>query len=77
MNTIDDLPDDVAAELTVRAARRGQSLEEYVREYLAELARRPGNAELMRQVRERKRRYGLPLRTEDIVAHIAEGRDER
>ena len=75
--TIDDLPDDVAAELTVRAARRGQSLEEYVREYLSDLARRPDNAELMRLVRERKTRLGAAVSAEDIVRDIHDGRGRR
>lgn len=75
--TIDDLPDDVAAELAARAARLGQSLEEYVRGYLADLARRPENAELMRLVRERKTRLGAAVSAEDIVRDIHDGRERR
>ena len=75
--TIDELPDEVAAELTVRATRRGQSVERYVREYLVEVAGRPDNAELVRLVRERKSRFGTAVSAEDVVRDIHDERERR
>jgi plasmid stability protein len=39
--TIHDVPDETRVELAARAARAGQSLEEYVRGRLVALAQRP------------------------------------
>lgn len=41
------------------------------------MASRADNAELLRQVRERKGRYGAPLGAESIVNDVAEGRRDR
>jgi plasmid stability protein len=45
--SVPDIPDDVRAQLAARAAARGQSLPEYVRDQLAELARRETNREVL------------------------------
>ena len=44
--TIHDVPDETHDELAARAARAGQSLQEYVRARLIELARRPDRVDL-------------------------------
>lgn len=67
--TIRDLPEDTHRELAARAARGGQSLQEYLRGELIELARKPDVASLMARVSERKRRTGQRLSRDVIVAH--------
>ncbi|MGY1915834.1 FitA-like ribbon-helix-helix domain-containing protein [Blastococcus sp. SYSU DS0973] len=51
--TIRDVPDDVADELAMRAARAGQPLHEYLRSQLVALARRPGPEPLWDRVQQR------------------------
>jgi plasmid stability protein len=53
--TIRHVPDDVRNELAARAARQGQSLQEYMLGEVTRLAAKPSVAELMAEVRERKR----------------------
>jgi plasmid stability protein len=52
--TIGEVPDEVREELAARAALSGRSLEEYVRDELIALARRPSAAVWMARVRARK-----------------------
>jgi plasmid stability protein len=52
--TIGEVPDDVREELAARAALSGRTLEEYVREELIALTRRPSAAVWMARVRARK-----------------------
>lgn len=75
--TIRDVPPEIRDELAARAARAGRSLQEHLRLELIEMASRADNAELLRQVRERKGRYGAPLGAESIVNDVAEGRRDR
>ncbi|MEX2372818.1 MAG: hypothetical protein WD800_03370, partial [Dehalococcoidia bacterium] len=56
-------------ELAARAALAGQSLQEYLRAQLVDLARRPSAATLMREVAERKRRTGTRLSADAILAY--------
>jgi plasmid stability protein len=65
--TIRDVPDDIRDELAARAARAGQSLQEYVRARLVELARRPSPAELWDRVQHRVLTTGTELPAEQIV----------
>jgi plasmid stability protein len=52
--TIGEVPDEVREELAARAALSGRSVEEYVRDELIALARRPSAAVWMARVRARK-----------------------
>jgi plasmid stability protein len=52
--TIGEMPDDVREELTARAALSGRSLEDYLRDELIALARRPSAALWISRVRARK-----------------------
>lgn len=71
--TIPNVPDAIREALEARAARSGQSLQEYLRgELIAlagrpSLAERPDNEELWDRIRERKRRSGVTLTTEEIL----------
>jgi plasmid stability protein len=51
--TIRDVPDEIRDELAARAARAGQSLQEYLRAQLTELATRPSPDALWDRVRHR------------------------
>jgi plasmid stability protein len=67
--TIRDVPEETRAELAVRAARSGRSLQEYLRAQLIELARRPDATALVARIRDRKARTGTMLPPERILAH--------
>ena len=51
--TIRDVPDDVRDELAARAARAGQSLQEYLRAMLMDSAARPQVADVIARARVR------------------------
>jgi len=53
--TIRDVPKAVRDELAARAARAGQSMQEFLRAELERLAARPSVEAWLEQVRERKR----------------------
>ncbi len=65
--TIRDVPDETRDELAARAARAGQSLQEYVRAQLNELARRPSPVDLWDRVEHRMRVTGSRVTAEDIL----------
>lgn len=51
--TIRDVPDEVRDELAARAARAGQSLQEYLRGMLVDSAARPAVADVIARARAR------------------------
>ena len=63
-----DLPDDVRNELAARAARRGRSLEQYLRDMLTEDASVPDPDDWITQVRAHAVAGGASLRIEDVLA---------
>lgn len=65
--TIRDVPDETRDELAARAARAGQSLQEYLRIQLTELARRPSADELWKRVHHRVTATGTRLPAADIL----------
>jgi hypothetical protein len=62
------------AELSARAARNGQSLQEHLRSRLIDIARRPDAKELMAQISERKERTGTQLSAAKILKYRDQGR---
>lgn len=72
--TIRHIPEDTHAELAARAARRGQSLQEYLRSQLLELVRRPDARTLMGRVDDRKKTAGTRLPADRIIEHRDRGR---
>ena len=66
--TIRDVPDETRDELAARAARAGQSLQEYVRAQLNALVAVPDQAELWDRVRHRLQATGSHVSTADILA---------
>lgn len=67
--TIRNVPDDVRNELAARAARAGQSLQEYLRLQLGALAKKPALPDLVAEVRRRKAAAPTTLPAEQILAH--------
>ena len=65
--TIRGVPDDTRAELAARAARKGQSMQEFLREHLVELAARPDVDELLERIRRRKAMFGGGPTAEQIL----------
>jgi plasmid stability protein len=70
--TIRDVPDETRDILAARAARSGQSLQEYVKAQLVALAQRPSPDELWARVRSRVDATGTRL----PAAVILEARDQ-
>lgn len=66
--TIRHVPDEVRNELAARAARSGRSLQEFMLDEIVRLASRPSVADLVADVRERKRRSGRGIGREAILA---------
>lgn len=66
--TIRNVPDEVRRELVARAARRGQSMQEFLRIELERLASRPSVDELLARMRERKALSGTQVAARDILA---------
>jgi hypothetical protein len=69
---IGEVPDEVREELAARAALCGRSLEEYLRDELIALARRPSAAVWMARVRARK---DALRHAEPCPSDIADGSD--
>ena len=65
--TIRDVPDETRDVLAARAARAGQSLQEYVRAQLNELAQRPSPEEFWERVRHRLRATGTRLPADVVL----------
>ncbi|MCA1778335.1 MAG: hypothetical protein LC637_02805 [Xanthomonadaceae bacterium] len=65
--TVRNVPGSTCDELAARAARSGQSLQEYLRGQLIALAERPDNLSLLQAIRERKRQTGSSLSAEQIL----------
>jgi plasmid stability protein len=66
--TIRDVPDDVRDELAARAARAGQSLQEYVRAMLVNATARPPVADVITRARARVDATGARVDAESILA---------
>jgi len=67
--TIRNIPAATRDELAARAARTGRSLQEYLRAELIALADRPGPAEWVARVRERKHQTGSCISAAAILGH--------
>ncbi len=66
--TIRDVPDEVVDELASRAAREGQSLQEYLKAYLIEITSKPDIATWIAQVEADQTADPASVRTQDILA---------
>lgn len=65
--TVRNIPDDVRNELAARAARAGQSMQEYLREQLVELASRPTASDLLARIRADLVRKNAPEIDRDAI----------
>lgn len=66
--TIRDVPDDVRDELAARAARAGQSLQEYLRAMLVQSTERPPVADVIARARARVVATGSRVDVESILS---------
>lgn len=66
--TVRDVPDSVRDELAARAARSGQSMQEYLRSVLIEKASRPSAADTIARARERVTATGSQVGAEVILS---------
>jgi plasmid stability protein len=73
--TIRNVPSDVRDELAARAARSGQSLQEYLLARLEVLAAKPDPADVIARARERVRRTGVGVTTEQILEALRRDRE--
>jgi hypothetical protein len=73
--TIRNVPTEVRNELAARAARSGQSLQEYLLATLVSLAGRPDVRTVIERARERVRRTGVGLTSEQILELLRPERD--
>jgi plasmid stability protein len=65
--TIRDVPEKVRDELAARAALRGKSMQEYLRNELERMATRPSLDAWLEQVRKRKRATDTRLSARQIL----------
>ncbi len=66
--TVRDVPDKVRDELAARAARVGQSLQEYLRAMLVDSVRRPTVQEVIARARARVDTTGVRVGADSILA---------
>lgn len=66
--TIRNVPEEIRNELAARAARAGQSLQEYLHGELVNIANKPDMQTLMKRMRERVERAGVEVSAEQILA---------
>jgi antitoxin FitA len=66
--TVRDVPEQVRAELAARAARDGQSLQEYVLALLTDSASRPRPKDVAARARARVAATGARVSREDILS---------
>jgi plasmid stability protein len=72
--TIRDVPEQTRAALAARAASRGQSMQEYLRGLLNDVAGKPDMKELIDRVERRVKASGVSLSTEEIFEALDEVR---
>jgi plasmid stability protein len=73
-----NVPTEIHATLVRRAEAEGRSLQEYVMSLLSESAGKPTMAEVMAEIEANLAAHPVPsMSTEEIVATIREGREER
>lgn len=71
--TIRDVPNETRDELAARAARAGQSLQEFLSHTLREIAEKPDMNAALAEIRARARNFP-PVTTQEILDAIAADR---
>ena len=66
--TIRNIRTDVRDELAARAARKGQSMQEFLRNELERMAALPTAEDLLEKLRQRKGATGTRLESSDVLA---------
>ena len=65
--TIRDVPIEARNAIAARAAAKGQSMQEYLRSFLIDVAARPDRHEVIERARARVRTLGSKVTTESIL----------
>ena len=73
--TVRDIPEETRDQLAARAAELGQSMQQFLRRELIDLARKRSQRELLRAIVERNRRSKSHLSRQFIVDTLREQRD--
>lgn len=68
--TVRNVPDDVRDELAARAARAGQSLQEYLRTMYLDVTSRPSNDDVLARARARVHASGTSIEASTILADL-------
>jgi antitoxin FitA len=68
--TVRNVPDETRDELAARAARAGQSLQEYLRALLVQTASRPTVDDVIARARARVEATGSEVDLEDVLADL-------
>lgn len=71
---IRDIPQDDYDVIVRRAKANGQSIQQYMRQFVIDFAFTPTNAELKLAVEANLAKYGTIATTDEIIAAIDEGR---
>lgn len=66
--TIRNVSSEVRDELAARAARKGQSMQEYLRHSLEDIAARPTTEEILDRIRQRKAATNTRLASAEVLA---------
>lgn len=74
--TVRNVPDATRDELAARAARAGQSLQEYLRQLLVSTAAKPSVNDVIARARARVEATGTRIDVEEILDAVHEGRRE-
>ena len=74
--TVRNVPDATRDELAARAARAGQSLQEYLRQLLVSTAAKPSVNDVIARARARVEATGTRIDVEEILDAVREGRRE-
>lgn len=72
--TVRDLPDEVMAELSSRAALAGKSLQEFMRGEITAMAAKPSLQQWMSRVQDRKDATGATMSTASILEYRSSDR---
>ena len=69
-----DVPQDAYEAIVERAKANGQSLQQYMRATIIDIAAKPSKAEAIASIRANLEKYGSRVTTEDILEALDAGR---
>ena len=69
-----DIPQDAYDVIVARAKANGQSIQQYMRAMITDVAAKPSKAEALKNIEANLQKYGSKVTTEDILEAIDHGR---